>query len=38
MSKMDALRDTVKNMIGSGKLTTNKPSKTKMKTKKSKAC
>lgn len=38
MSKMDALRDAVKGMIGSGKLSTSKPSKTKMKTKKSKDC
>ena len=31
MSKMDALRDAVKGMIGSGKLSTGKPSKTKVK-------
>ncbi len=36
MSKVDALRDAVKGMIGSGKLSTGKPSKTKMRTKKAK--
>lgn len=34
MSKIDALRDAVKGMIGSGKLSADKPQKTKMKTKK----
>lgn len=39
MSKIDALRDAVKGMIGSGKLATEKPSKTKVKSKsKSKKC
>ena len=34
MSKINALRDAVKGMIGSGQLKTGKPEKTKMKSKK----
>lgn len=34
MTNHDKLRDAVKGLIGSGKLSTAKPAKTKMKTKK----